>query len=216
MRFFIRLTALLSLMALAACDNSGRDAANGQSDLTPEQELAALEARTTLTSGFATPNASGKFPSTLSTLFQGSYTDNTGNGYAIVLGRNDAQIRAHVGLLPGTTGGDLPRSGTASMSGRYHVAEIGKSLGEDRDYAEPHFTIGQITLRANFEHGILSGSDGALSVDGSFASSTLTGGVTFNGRAGILRGKIGEDRAVGAFHGTDSSTAMVGGFMVTR
>lgn len=216
MRWFKLGICGVALCVLLGCDNS--DAARGASTSgTPsDEELAALEAQTTLTTQFRRPDANGSYSKSLSSLFRGSYRDGDGNGYAIGLDRNGTDITALVGLLPGTTGGSLPASGTASMSGRYHVAEISKSNDQGRDYAEPHFTLGQIRLNVNFAQGILRGSDGTLSIDASFQSKHLQGQAVFNGRGAVLDGRIGTDRAVGVFHGTDSDTAMVGGFMVTR
>ncbi len=207
----------MAALALAGCDNSDAAANDTATSGTPTAaQLAAMEANTTFSTGFGTPNADGTFSGSLATLFKGSYKAGTGNGYALELGRNETAFSARVGLLPGTSGGTLPLSGIASMSGAYQVAEVGKSQGEDIEYGEPQVTSGRITLRADFQFGTLQGSDGVLTVDGVFSGANLTGSTYFNAREAALAGVVGTDRAVGVFHGSDDTSAFVGGFITDR
>lgn len=212
-----RRALLLSLCLLAACDNSKSDDDEIIGDPTPEQ-LARLEENIVLTSGFVQPAADGTFTYDHNPIFTGSYKDGDGNGFAYQVGKSDDTFAAISGLLPGSTGGDLPLSGHASMSGAYRVAEIGKSNDEGREYGEAVVTNGRITLRADFSFGTLQGSDteSGFVVDGTFSTGALTGQVFYNERAATLSGQIGRERAIGAFHGTDSDTAMSGGFLVSR
>ncbi|MGB7317249.1 MAG: hypothetical protein WBC85_04710 [Planktotalea sp.] len=206
-----------AVLGLAACDNSN---AGGNDDVisgTPTAaQLAELEAKTVLVSGFGTPRADGTFSTSLATIFKGSYKDANGNGYALEIGRDETTFSARVGLISGTDGGDLPTSGIASMRGVYQVAEVGKSQGDAREYGEPVVTSGRITLRADFEHGTLQGNDEALSIDGVFSGKSLTGNAYFHARQAMLGGQVGEDRAVGIFHGADDASTFVGGFLVER
>jgi hypothetical protein len=207
--------ALLCAVGASGCDNSESAQTDQQivGDPTPEQ-LLVLEENTTLSSGFGTPNADGTFSESLATIFKGDYKDAAGNGYALELGQKDTAFSAMVGLLPDTTVGPLPTKGIASMRGVYQVAEVGKSQGDTQKYGDPLITSGRITLRADFEFGTLEGSDGVLTVDGSFSSNALTGSAYFNERQAALTGLVGEERAVGVFHGTDDATTFAGGFLV--
>ena len=213
-----RLVAVVCLLFAAACDNSGSEVEappSFQGDPTPEQ-LADFEANTTLRSASGTPNADGTFSASLTTLFKGGFRDADGNGYAVEIGRDGANFSAVGGLLSGTSAGDLPLRGIASMRGVYQVAEVGISEGDTRKYGEVVTTSGRITLRADFEFGTLEGSDKILTVRGTFSDKTLTGAAYFNTKPAALTGQVGEGRAIGVFHGTDSATAFVGGFLVER
>ena len=202
---------------LSGCDNSNTGQSDDVINGTPTAEqLAALEANTTLSSGFGIPRADGTFSNSLATIFKGSHKDQAGNGYALELGQKDNAFSARVGLFKGTTGGDLPTSGTATMRGTYQVAEVGKTQGEDIEYGEPVVTSGSLMLRADFEYGTLQGSDEVLTIDGTFSDSFLHGSAYFNAHEADLSGKVGEDRAVGVFHGTDDTSAFAGGFLVAR
>ena len=86
---------------------------------------------------------------------------------------------------------------------------------------------GSITLNADFATGRLTGGgtgqDGGtsnlvlnnnlLTVDGTFAGSTLGGVVTYDGVSGPLRGLVGSDEVIGAFHGHTDSQVHAGGFI---
>lgn len=207
----------LGLLVLAGCDNSnsGEEDKIDFANPTPEQ-LAVMEANTTLSAGFGTPRANGTFSGSLATIFKGGFKDDEGNGYAFELGRDETAFSARVGLLQGSDVGDLPNSGLATMRGAYQVAEVGKSQGDNREYGEPLLTTGRITLRADFEYGTLQGDDGTLNVDGVFSGKTLTGNAYFNARPADLAGQVGGERAIGIFQGTDDASTFAGGFLVTR
>lgn len=215
--FAFRVCVIALTPLIVACDNSEQDTQPDQftGTLTPEQ-LLVLEANTTLRSGVSTPNVEGTFDSSLSAILKGNYQDDLGNGYAFELGRDGTAFSAMVGLLPSTDVGSLPLTGVASMSGDYQVIEVGKSAGDLREYGEPVKTTGRVVLLADFKFGTLNGSDDTLNVDGQFSDKALTGNVYFNGRQATLSGEIGGSRAVGIFHGFDSATTYVGGFVVDR
>ncbi|WP_139816262.1 hypothetical protein [Planktotalea arctica] len=212
-----RAIALFCALGAMGCDNSNMD----QEDTivfdnpTPAQ-LAVMEANTTLRSGFGVPRADGTFSASLPTIFKGGYEDASGNGVAVEIGRDGTDFSAYGGLLPGSDAGILPTLGIASMSGVYQVAEVGKSQGDTRKYGEVVTTSGRITLRADFQFGTLEGDDGTLIVRGSFSDKNLTGAAFFNQKAAALSGLVGQDRAIGVFHGTDDASAFAGGFLVDR
>lgn len=225
--------AMLCLCAalgpLAACDNSDPQTAVAPSTAVntvltsggalngnglSAADLAAIEAQTTLSSNFATPNASGGFSGSLTPAFTGSYKDGDGNGFAYEVNRLGTDLGAQAGILRGSEVGTLPSTGMAAMSGVWNVAEIGKTNGTGREYGEAVQYSGRITLRADFEFGTLEGDtdDEVLRVLGRFDSTVLTGEVYFEGREAALTGRIGQDRAIGAFHGSDDDAAFAGGF----
>ncbi len=211
----------IALFGLAGCDNSLSSSEDVplidqiQGSPTPQQ-LALLEANTTLVSGIRTPNADGTFDGALPTIFKGSFVNPEGHGYAFELGQDDTAFSAYAGLLPSADPGPLPLQGIATMSGAYNVIEVGKSDGEIREFGEPQTTSGRISLRADFLFKTLQGSDGVLTIDGDFTGNSVSGSAFFNQRAATLVGELGSNHAVGVFHGTDDVTAYIGGFLVER
>lgn len=74
-----------------------------------------------------------------------------------------------------------------------------------------------ITLTADFTGtgtGTLTGTDGALEIDGTFSETirSLNGTATFEGIEGTLRGFVGGAEAFGAFAGQNSTGVLAGGF----
>lgn len=208
---------LLLLFGVLGCDNSEEDAAPVDYDMTPTlDQLAEFEANTTFASSFGTPKANGTFSTSLRTIFKGGFQDDEGNGYAFEIGREGTAFSAVGGVLSGTDLGAVPPSGLATMHGTYEVHEAGKSDGAIRDYGTVQSTRGRISLRADFTFNTLQGSDGTLTVDGTFSGSELAGSAFFNKRPAALAGEVGSGSAVGVFHGSDDATAYVGGFFVER
>ncbi|MEP5151640.1 hypothetical protein [Planktotalea sp.] len=211
------LLALLAWLSLGACDNSQTAQSDTLINGTPtDAELADLDANISLSTHFATPNADGKFSTTIDTIFNGSFEDDSGNGYAVEISRKDTAFNAKVGVIQSSDPGDFPINGGANMQGSYQVAEVGKSDGDFREFGEVAVTEGRISLYADFEHGTLHGDSDDLIIDGLFTSNTLTGNAYFKQREADLTGLVGEDRAIGVFHGSDAATAFVGGFLVER
>lgn len=208
----------MSALALGACDNS--QVAQQSSTLIngspSDADVADLEANLTLSTQFATPNADGQFSTTIDTIFNGSYKDANGNGYAVEISRKDTAFNAQVGVLRSTASADLPLIGGASMHGNYQVAEVGKSDGDLRDFGEVVVTEGRLSLFADFEFKTLRGSSDDLIIDATFAGKDLTGNAFFKERQAALAGQIGSDNAIGVFHGSDDASAFVGGFVVER
>jgi len=63
----------------------------------------------------------------------------------------------------------------------------------------------------SFNNFLLNGN--RLSVDGRIDGTTLSGTVTYDGVAGSLRGLVGGNEAIGAFHGHDDNNVFAGGFI---
>jgi len=215
--------------ALAGCDNSqsqttvAGDAALNEvtnsggalnGNFLSADDLALIESQASFASGFATPNADGTFSGTLTPAFTGSFKDADGNGFAYEVSRTGTALGAQAGILPGTQVGDLPPTGFAAMSGVWNLAEIGKTNGTGREFGEALQYSGRITLRADFDFGTLEGDSEDLRVLGTFDSTVLTGDVFFQDRPAALTGRIGADRAVGAFHGANGDVSFSGGFFV--
>jgi hypothetical protein len=74
---------------------------------------------------------------------------------------------------------------------------------------------GDISLSVDFADQTIQGSDRDLTVNGEFEDGTLSGNVNYDGISGDLRGVMGGDKAVGAFHGESSDQIFAGGFYVT-
>lgn len=208
--------ASLICVALAGCDNSQAetdplDALNGTP--TPEQ-LRQLEAATTLSSEFGTPDVNGNFSDPLSSLFFGNVKNRFGNGYGYELSQDGTHFTARVGLLPQNDHGPLPASGLATFRGEYQVAQVGISDGDLRAYGEVQHDKGLITLTADFDFGTLKGETGLLIIDGRFENAALRGDAFYDSRRAEMIGNIGNLGAVGVFHNTNSETALLGGFTV--
>ncbi len=206
--------AVLALVVLAACDNSG-----AQTPVTVIDQQALLnerEAQVTTISMFATPNFDGTFETDKPSVVSRSYNDGGGTGYAFQLGGQDTDFEAFAGVLRSSTVAALPTSGTAAMNGGWQLAQIGRSDGASRDFGEAALASGRITLNVNFEHGILSGTNEGFIVDGSFSGPQLSGSIFYNGRAATLTGLIGADKAIGAFHDANEDSALAGGFYAQK
>lgn len=124
------------------------------------------------------------------------------------------EINAVAGIIPTTTVTDLG-TGTLTFTGDYVVRY------EDDIVATTSGVIGDsdtergtIELVANFDAGTLTGSEGNLTVSGTFTDNDLDGAVDFRGMSGDLDGLIGGDKAVGVFHGNNDDTVFAGGFLV--
>jgi hypothetical protein len=208
--------ALLAALATSACDNSDQDADVINGDPTPEQ-LAALEAATTLSSGFGTLSNDGTFIGGGIPVVSGGFTDTSTSGFAYQVERTGTNFSAVAAIVPGSTASPLPGLGIATLTGIYQGVEIGKSdpiMG--REFGEALQNSGRIQLRADFASRTLEGSSGPLNVQGTFNNSTLQGRVFYNENEGTLTGLIGGDKAIGAFHGFNGNIAFSGGFHTAR
>lgn len=165
---------------------------------------------------FQTPDAAGAFPDDLDNELARVVLDSANNGYAYQYGDTDNVLTARAGIVPGTSVASAPASGTADLTGVYQVRTVTDAVvGSDGIEGADFFQTSLITLTADFGEATLRGDASNLEVDGSFASGTLTGEVTFNGLTAALTGIVGADQAVGAFQGSTEDSIIVGGFNVT-
>jgi len=163
-------------------------------------------------SGFATPSSSGAIAGKASGIGLRSGSDSssvTGNVYATVSA--------------------APAMGSATMTGRFEVAIIqGVSTDGTQVSGSTGIDSGSLTLVADFDGGTLTGSatgadagslnpylrNNALEIDGTFDGSELSGTATYDGVTGPLRGLVGGNEAIGAFHGHTDTKVHAGGFIV--
>jgi len=110
-----------------------------------------------------------------------------------------------------------PVTSVGSYTGGYELVEMydievsgGLVSGSRRQ------VTGTIVLNADFSSGDLTGRAGDLSVSGRAIGSQLTGSVEYRGVAGDLRGNLGDDKAIGAFHGNNDDLIYAGGFLTYR
>lgn len=185
---------------------------------------------------FVTPENNGTISQRLGAKSEG-YTkqDSDGHGYAIKVGYTSKDLVAVTGIIPGSDGGAAVPSGTATYYGTWvvggyqNVRLSGSSLKFD-----PMASAGAIVLDADFGAGTLNGTgnsvtaaeaeilvpgidttnlrEGTLEVAGTIDGASLGGQVTFDGVNGALRGVIGDEKTVGAFHGKGGKLVYSGGF----
>lgn len=154
--------------------------------------------------------------------------------YAAGLESLAPRAAAYAGIESGSTVGATQTSGTGTYTGFYGVA-----IADDVDRGSTFITAqtgqsaGNVTLNANFGDGTLTGTGSSIAggfttditVDGAISGSDVSGTVLVNHQpatptpglsagsvTATLDGLIGADGALGAFHGTDSNTALAGGF----
>lgn len=168
------------------------------------------------TSRFVTPSSSGEID-----------VPATGAGGSIIFGGQGVVYRAGAdsptgivavaGIIPGTTVSAIPDSGSSIYSGTFELVKVDGFFVNDNQNVVgfPTLRSGDISLTADFDDQTLKGRADDLTVDGSFTGNTLAGSVEYEGISGTLRGLIGADKAVGAFHGNDSDEIYAGGFYVT-
>ncbi len=169
------------------------------------------------TSAFRTPDSRSSrasIPVALANETNDRIYNSSYGGAAFTVGTNDEGAKAYAGVMPGSNGGARVTTGTATYSGSYEVTMI-----EDINVSNNFLTgrvaedDGAITLRADFDARTLRGRSGNLSVDGRISGSDLSGDVTYRGVRGDLDGVIGDEAAVGAFHGSSSDLVYGGGFI---
>lgn len=153
----------------------------------------------------------------------------TGNTYGYQVGsvQNDG-LQAFAGIASGARVSAPPTSGTASFNGTFELAVIDFILSNGTQVSgQSTLDRGDITLTADFDAGRLTGGgtglsgnisnivlgNNVLSVDGVISGETLSGTVTYDGVSGPLRGLIGSDEVIGAFHGHTNSQTHAGGFI---
>lgn len=174
-------------------------------------------------SSFRTPNGNSAFaqiPVSLNNERNGQVYNSSYGGAAFAVGTasDGSGAKAYAGLMPGSAGGAAVSSGTVTYSGSYEVVMIRNiNINESSGFLSGlvDSASGSINLDANFNAGTLRGSGGNLTVDGNINGTGLSGDVTYRGVDGNLRGVIGDQAAVGAFHGNSDGLVYGGGFIVT-
>ncbi|WP_322890239.1 MULTISPECIES: hypothetical protein [unclassified Yoonia] len=165
-------------------------------------------------SRFATPSSAGTFSSPSGT--NRNYII-AGQGFAYKAGvASNQDIVAVAGIIPGTTVTAIPTTGNTVYAGQYRLVSVGGFTLDNgllRGTETP--VSGSISLGVNFAERTISGTSGNLAVNGTFVGNTMSGDVTYSGISGDLRGVIGGDKAVGAFHGESPTQLFAGGFYVT-
>lgn len=206
----------LTLMAVVGC---GLSACNLTGDPT--------------NSGFATPSSSGAIAGKASGIGVRSGSDQssvTGNVYGYEVGAvSEDGLQGFTGIASGASVSAAPATGSATMNGRFEVAIIqGVSTDGTRVSGSTGIDSGSLTLVADFDNGTLTGSatgadagslnpylrNNQLEIDGRFDGSELSGTATYDGVSGPLRGLVGGNEAIGAFHGHNDTKVHAGGFIV--
>lgn len=172
------------------------------------------------TSAFLAPTsagAAGQIPVALSNevnenLYRAGY-----GGAAMVTGTTGKGAVAYAGLLPGSDGGAQVPNGSVTYTGDYEVISI-KSISVSGNLLRGRndYEFGNVTLVGDFDNGTLKGRSGTFVVDGKINGTTLSGNVRYDSTDGALAGVIGQDAAVGAFHGNGDTTVFAGGFVATK
>lgn len=169
-------------------------------------------------SGFRTPSASGFYSSGIDITRSGREIDASGDGFAYAAGGKDGEgLKAISGLIPGTEVNFRPNTGSGTFTGRYELSQFsGIDINGDEIYGFASNVSGAISLNADFENDTLTGSAGNLTVNGTMDGRTLGGTVAYRGLSGPLRGLVGGDKTVGAFHGNNANLIYAGGFIADR
>lgn len=150
----------------------------------------------------------------LSNTETGSVTDPALGGVTFVAGTDSTGARGYVGINAGTSVGAEVSAGTATYTSDYRVVQlhnVAASAGEVT--TDTRIESGSITLTADFGAGTLTGNQNDLRVAGQIVSTDFDGSVTYRDVLGDLKGEIGDDGVVGAFHGSDATSVYVGGFV---
>lgn len=166
-------------------------------------------------SRFTTPTSGGFVIENFNNMSSLRERDIQGDGFAYASGSitNEGLI-AVSGVIPGSTGGAVVSSGSATYAGRYELLRMSNiDLSGGFISASQTQRTGTINLLANFSNGTLTGQSGGLSINGVVSGTGISGGVTFEGVAGDLTGVIGDDKAIGAFHGNSANLIYAGGFL---
>ncbi|SHG79505.1 hypothetical protein SAMN05444003_0958 [Cognatiyoonia sediminum] len=169
-------------------------------------------------SGFTNVTSTGSVTERLGQQGIASVIDADGDGFAYSSGtESGGGLRAVAGFTNPSDIGLRPVTSVGRYTGRYELIEVydidlrGGFISGSQDQVS-----GSIVLNADFSTGTLTGRAGELSVSGRALGSQLTGGVQYRGVSGDLRGVLGDDKAIGAFHGNDADLIYAGGFLTYR
>lgn len=177
---------------------------------------------------FVQPSPTGAISAGLINVNSGSIIDADGDGIAFQSGQNRDRTKniAVSGIIGGENLPPVPTTGTGTYRANFEYHVIDK-LTPSSTLASITGYRGVVSLSADFENGTLKGetsrllSDSKITIDGTFANGNLSGTVTHdslgsNGLQGELTGKIGSNKAIGAFHGHANGDQMAGGFVAPR
>lgn len=140
-----------------------------------------------------------------------------GAGVAYVVGSDSSGAHGRAGVMPGSDVGADLTSGVARFDTTYALREASALFVRDdtlRGFIGAD--SGSLTLTADLARGTIRGTDGALEVDARVTGGTMTGTVDYLGDDGVLRGLVGADGVVGAFHGTSETSVFAGGLLGKR
>ncbi len=180
----------------------------------------------TTASAFTTPSGSGSITHSLSQSQSAANIDSQGVGYAMVAGLNTTT--SELTALSGFVGDDLlttaTSSGQVTYDGQFEVMHVDRTSPTDTT-ASVDSTQGTMLMIVDFdtqqfagESRALSGSNPVLSIEGSLTGQDMSGTASFvsgsDSHSATLDGVLDGAKAVGAFHGTTSSDAIAGGFLL--
>lgn len=132
--------------------------------------------------------------------------------YFSTLGNGRAE--AYSAILAGSDTGTTPTSGQAVYLADYEVAVISNLRYYETELrGVSSLDDGKISIVADFDQGTVTGSDGALVVDGAITGRAFEGGVVYAGHDGDLEGLVGDQGVIGAFHGNNGKIVFAGGFV---
>ena len=193
--------ALLPVLALAACGGGGTSGQTGFDAAAIQDPIfstAQTERTSTIAGGIAVDGGGGVAFSTTIDRRQG------------VLFATD--------LAPRTRALDAPASGAATMTGTYALSQATGVAQDDqgRWSGTLNTAEGDITLRAAFGKGTLTGGGDGLTVDGTITDGRLGGTVGFDGVTGTLDGIVGSRSAIGLFAGSGDGAGYAGGFVAAK
>ncbi|MEC7763859.1 MAG: hypothetical protein VX874_18290 [Pseudomonadota bacterium] len=141
------------------------------------------------------------------------YSDEIGGvSYYTTLGNGRAE--AYAGIASGSNVGPELVSGTAVYLADYEIASISNlRYYENELYGVSSLDGGTILLTADLSTMTLTGARGGFEVDGTISGGTVGGNVTYGGLQGDLRGLVGQQGVIGAFHANNGEMVYSGGFM---
>jgi hypothetical protein len=196
--------AFVCAIALAGCSATSSGSSGGRGggidpDLTTDSRIIFL-------------NENGSLPDVgIDPKNSRSLTRKDDGGFAYQIGRvvGEKKFLGVAGIAPNTRVGDAPTIATASYDADYDLAYADRTRIENP-------VSGKITLNADFNNGTLKGQSGGLAVDGTITGQNIGGTASYRGVDAKLTGRIGEERAVGAFAGHNDDAVVTGGFIGKR
>ncbi|APX10394.1 hypothetical protein [Tateyamaria omphalii] len=201
------IVALTCACALAGCSGSSTGGFGGGSGSIPPG-LTTDSRIVTLTANGNLPDV-GIVGSIGNSFSKQSFLNGSGFAYQLGRVRGTDTFLGVAGILPNNQVGGAPTVATASYAGDYNLSYADSNSFETN-------VAGKITLNADFGQGTLIGQSGGLAVNGNITGQNIGGTASYRGVDAPLAGRIGNDRAVGAFAGHTNRKVLVGGFIAER